>query len=571
MKNTFTALLLLVQIILLGQTPSYKMGEQIGLTEIAPAKILGEYKDQYLMIGQASFSLATMSDPTALTLKQYNIAYFNKNTLKMEKSLPFADFVGEGTARAKTPSFEDAFFTGDTLQLITSTWDKETKEYLVHGWSLDPLTLKPYVSEAKLLARIATERKNAVKWLSINYFENIKRIGISYLSYERKTENSNITLQLFDTQLKEISKAGLQMSDTKRGTAIGRIAADSRGNIGIVYFVSDKKNAGSDDDVWAHVAIYRKGSDQVQEVEVALEAGNPINGELFLENDKFFLAGNYAFMVDEKTNKVFNGGSYIAQIDPVKGEVLKVQELELTDNQKLGLEASDIDMMQYHREHYFHMARMRPEFKYTDAMGNMTLVSASTYEVWRSSGGRSTNNYYNNSRIVTRYKPDATIAWQVMVPRSAWLAQLNYALSPAITMIDGKLHILFNDHEDNIEPIALMQSGKKLDGKSSSKSKSSSGKAKVQPPTDSDQMAELKKWNLGSAALRHTVIDAQGLWSVDWMRPEGKADDDDSKLPAIEGRTVYVSQSNNKEVLIGAFTKYGALGFRKWAMTKFTF
>lgn len=571
MKYTFTTLLFLVQILLNGQSLGYKLGEQIGLTEIAPIKVIGEYKDQYLMLGQARVNLASIMDPDALTLKHYNIAYFNKSTLKMESSLPFAEFVGEGTARARTPSFEDAFFTGDTLQLITSTWDKETKEYLVHGWSLDPVNLKPYVAEAKLLARIATEKKSSLKWLSINYLENIKRIGISYLSYERKTEKSNITLQLFDTRLKEIKRAELQMSDTKNGTGIGEIAADASGNVGIVYFVSDKKYPSSDDDVWARVAILRNNAEQVEEVEVTLESGNPINGRLFVNNDKFFLVGNYAFMIDEKTNKVFNGGSYIAQIDPVKGAVVKIQELELTDNQKLGLEASDIEMSQYHRQHYFHMARMEPKYSYVDPMGNMTFVSASTYVVWRSSGGRSVPNYYNNSCIVSRFKPDGTIAWQVMVPRSAWLSQVNYALEPVITMIDGKLHILFNDHEDNIEPLALMQSGKKLNAKSSAKSKPSSGKPKVQPPTDSDQMAQMKKWNLGSAALRHTVIDAQGLWSVDWMRPAGKSDDDDSKLPAIEGRTVFVSESNNKEVLIGAFTKYGALGFRKWAMSKFTF
>jgi hypothetical protein len=81
----------------------------------------------------------------------------------------------------------------------------------------------------------------------------------------------------------------------------------------------------------------------------------------------------------------------------------------------------------------------------------------------------------------------------------------------------------------------------------------------------------LKQYNVAYFNKSTLKIDAQGLWSVDWMRPEGKADDDDSKLPAIEGRTVYLSQSNGKEVLIGAFTKYGALGFRKWAMTKFTF
>ena len=331
-----------------------------------------------------------------------------------------------------------------------------------------------------------------------------------------------------------------------------------------MYFinaVSEEPFPGWDDARWIRVSMIPAGGGTITSADIELTGGNPINGMISTSpNGNVFVCGYYAMLTDPKDGgKEFFGGSYIAQISTTTGEVIKIDESELSDNQKKALCPRSMNPNSPARSYYREMNSMLPKKLVVDEMGNTTLVGSAQYTVVTSSTKSSRITYYSNSLIVSKFKSSGEVAWQTVIPRSAFLSSMSYAVYPLIYFDKGKTYVLFNDDEENIPILSQLASGKK-----SSSSSSKPFKPKDYPPTESDEIEKMEVWNLKSTAFRFTTIDQMGLWKVDWLSPEGAEEKD--KIPAIEGTVMHKNSEGN--IISSVYTKYGAFGLKKSALAR---
>ncbi|MEX1188509.1 MAG: hypothetical protein WED33_04575, partial [Bacteroidia bacterium] len=357
----------------------------------------------------------------------------------------------------------------------------------------------------------------------------------------------------------------MAMQGTKHGVGIKDIEVDTKGNIFFINAIAEKPFPDWDDARWIRVSIIPANGGTITSSDIELTGGNPINGLISTsENGNVFVCGYYAQLTDPKDGgKEFFGGSYVAQISPVTGEVMKVDEVELTDNQKKALYISSMNPNSPPRSYYREMNSMIPLKLYVDASGNTTLVGAVEYSVTTTSTKSSRTTFYSNSMLVSKFKSTCEVAWQTVIPRAAFLNSMSYGLYPLVYFDKGKTFVLFNDDEENIPILSQVASGKK----SSSSSKSSSSKPfkpKDYPPTETDEVEKMESWNLKSTALRFTTIDETGKWKVDWLTPEGAEDKD--KIPAIEGTVLH--RDSNNDIITSVYTKYGPFGLKKSATAR---
>lgn len=430
---------------------------------------------------------------------------------------------------------------------------------------MDVSTLKPLSPRAKLLARVEDEGRKDTKLVTVEYLKFIKQFAIIYNEYNNKTKETTLSVILLDEDLNPVSNKSLTLQGTKHGVGIKDIDVDRKGNIYFVNAVAEKKNPSWDDKQWIRVSMIPASGDEITTADIELTGGNAINGLIsVMPNDDVFLCGHYALLTDPKdSGKEFFAGSYIAQISPESGEVIKTDELELTDNQKKALYARSMKPMMQERTYFREMNSMVPYRLIVDDAGNTTMVGSVEYNVTTTSGRSSRTYFYYNSILVSKFNNKAKVAWQTMVPRSSFIASMDYALKPLIYFDKGSTYVIFNDDEKNIPVLSEIASGKK------SSSKSSSGKdfkPKDYPPTDTDEIQELENWNLKNVALRLTSIDPMGFWKVNWLTPEGAEEKD--KVPAIEGMVHFHDMENH--IITTVYTKYGSLGLRKAALARIT-
>ena len=133
-----------------------------------------------------------------------------------------------------------------------------------------------------------------------------------------------------------------------------------------MYFinaVSEEPFPGWDDARWIRVSMIPAGGGTITSADIELTGGNPINGMISTSpNGNVFVCGYYAMLTDPKDGgKEFFGGSYIAQISTTTGEVIKIDESELSDNQKKALCPRSMNPNSPARSYYREMNSMLPK------------------------------------------------------------------------------------------------------------------------------------------------------------------------------------------------------------------
>jgi hypothetical protein len=543
------------------QAPTMEVGEGVSTMTHIPQALLGEQNGQYILLTwKMSLSLSSMIANAATSIEDLKLAYFDSKTLNLSKAVSLPEFKGEGVTRTGNVRLEELVLHGDTLDMFTSTWDKEAKNYAIHAWQLDASTGKPFKGEAKLIAKIEDGKKSDTRRTSIYHYEKTGKTVLSYFNTSRKEETTKIDILVLDNTLEEVRKSELVISDTKRGDGIKNITADKAGNIYIIFNVWE--DDGEEDVLINRLAFVPINGNAPTTVDIKTEGGDITSSTVHItESNKVFLLGYYSRKEGPEGKDDIAAGSFIAEIDVKDGDVFKVAESELTQNQKVSLVTESMNPNMARNRRLREMRYMKVSEIFEDPAGNITMVGSVRYEYTVSSNGRSTTTYCYNSGLVTKFKQDCSVAWQTMIPRKAFINSANFGMFPSVTFSQGKTYILFTDHEDNIEPLGLIASGKKSASKSKSKGPV---KPKDYPPTDSDQPTELDDWNMKRTALRLTTIDELGNWKINWMQPVG--DDEDKKIPALEGQVF--KQLNDKEFVAAVFTKYGMMGFKQFGLAR---
>jgi hypothetical protein len=544
------------------QQPTFSLGESNPTTDFIPQKFIGETNSEYLVLSWVfGMSLSSALTNSVVSIKDLKMTYFDKSSLNKTKLLTFPEFQGDEISKMGKVVLEELEIKGDTLNLFTSTWDKEKKDYAIHVWALNSTTLEPLTPRAKLLARIEDNGRSDMKRVEIEYLKFINRFAIIYTEYTKKNKETEIHVILLDDKLNPIKNESLVMQGTKYGVGIRDIDVDLKGNIYFINAISDVRFPGWDDARWIRVSMIPAGGGSITSADIELTGGNPINGLISTSsNGNVFVCGYYAMLTDPKDGgKEFFGGSYVAQISPLSGEVIKVDELELSDNQKKALYVRSMNPNSPARSYYREMNSMVPKKLSVDEAGNTTMVGSVEYSVVTTSSRSSRITYFSNSMMISKFKSAGEIAWQMILPRAAYLSSMSYALYPLVYFDKGITYVLFNDDDNNMLPLSQIASGKKVN------SSSSKGfKPKDYPPTDSDEIEKLDAWNIQRTALRLTAIDPTGNWKVNWLSPEGGEEKD--KIPAIEG-TVMLKDSQGS-IITSMYTKYGSLGLRKSALAR---
>jgi hypothetical protein len=561
----FILYLLLFGSFVKAQVPSFDVGQGNPSTDFLISEILGELNSSYLVLVQEpTISVAGIGkgDP----YKKFKISYFDKNTLSITKTTELPEFKGEGISKIGKTDIQFTKLNGDTIVLFTSSWDKDAKDYCVHVWELNANTLAPLTPQARLLSRIEDNGRNDTQLVSVEYFEFFKQFAIIYNEYKKKTKETDMYVIVLDSKLTPIRNEKLTIGGTKHGTGIADIDADKKGNIYFVNMVSEKSFPNWDDPIWMRVSIIPAGGGAISTNEIELQNGSAINASISVTpSGDVSIVGNYALMIDPKDGgKEIFGGSYIAKVSPTTGEILKVDELELTSNQKTALYVTSLNPNAAERVRYREIAAMKPAKLFVDEVGNTTLVSTARYSYTKTSNNRQYVVFVSNSMIVTKFSSAGEIAWQTLVPRAAFMVSANFAISPLVYFDKGKIGIIFNDDEENMDLMSQMASGKKPSSKSSS---SKPSKPKDYPPTDTDEIIALENWNAKSTAIRHTIIDEKGFWKVNWLNPKGN--EDSEKVPALEAIDSF--DDSKGSIITSVYTKYGGLaGFKKYALARIT-
>lgn len=552
-KTSFLAVILLICFKAIAQMPTLTVGGSVASLDKVPLNILGETQGKIVVLSWVpSMSVGASMFNSSFRLKDYRIALHDSKTLDETDLLKFPELQVKGIEKTKKTYVEEMILRGDTIQIFATVEDGKTDEQVIVIWNLNALTLKPYEQYAQEIGRFYDRKRSDYKAVTISEQKKYNRIIVAFFNYNDKTENTSLDIKLFDNDLNPISTSHAKIGKSKFGSGVQNIDVDREGNIYVIYAVAEKYNPGWEDNRWVNVLIVSKDGGEPDIVEIKLNNGDAINGEVVVSaKGEVNIIGQYAKLIDaeDKPKELF-AGTYLVRVDPETKEIIKQEEIELTDNQKISLTTRTLKPIPAERSRWREMINMRVSNIYTDPSGTMTLVSYPHYAV----GTSSSAYYFCNSLIVTQFAPEGTINWQTLVPRAAFINGLNYALDPFIFYIDGQVRVLFNDHGKNKEYLA--------EGP-----KKSTGGKKVKGSDDVDAPIELYAWNVGNTALRFTTINSDGTMKVEWLEQAGK--NDDTKVPAIEASVHY--KINDHEYLTAVYTKYGMLGFQKNAISRITF
>lgn len=118
---------LLISESIYSQNPTFSVGESNLTTDFFQQECIGETQSEYLVLSYV-ITISSVFHGSAKLIKDLKIAYFDKNTLNKTKLLDFPEFEGEGIERNGKVRLEELEINGETLNLFTSTWDKDQKK-----------------------------------------------------------------------------------------------------------------------------------------------------------------------------------------------------------------------------------------------------------------------------------------------------------------------------------------------------------------------------------------------------------------------------------------------------------
>jgi hypothetical protein len=558
-------LILLVSINSEAQEAEFSFGESNSVDDFISESFIGETNLEYLVLSRIpSMSSVSLLKGGSFSFKFLRVAYYDKETLNKTKLLSFPEFVGEGVVRSGNVNIINSILTEDTLFLFTTLHDKGTKNFFIHMWSLNAHTLEPLIPQAKLLAQV-DENQFEVGTVKVKFFEKLKQFGVVYFVNKAQPIKTSINIRKIDIKLNVLNEISQELKAGGLGAELKDFELDKSGNFYVLSSVSESIKPSWESKGWMNVTRIPAEGAETTSNNIELAEGNAFTGLINITaSGEVFACGFYTRVVKPPgVAKVFYAGSYIARIEATTGAILKVETLELTDNQKKALFVKDMTPTYGAMSYYSEMTNISLKELLVDDFGNFTLVGIAKYSITsaiQSSYSGPTNiTNYSNSIIVSKFNKSGILEWNTVVPRFSIIPQINYSVNPIVFIKDGKSHILFNDNEGNMEPLNQLASGV------SSKPKKNS-KPIVHPATDSDEIMLLDTWKGLNSALRFTDIDQQGLWQVYWPSPNGE---EKGITPALDG-TAYLKDKKGDLITI-VFTSYSDLDLKKSALARIKF
>ncbi len=337
------------------------------------------------------------------------------------------------------------------------------------------------------------------------------------------------------------------------------IDSDSVGNIFILSGFAEVSSPDWQDSRWLELQMIPANGGVITSTKINTTEGNAFNGNICQNSSgDLFVCGYYSSYSEPKAGeKEVFGGSFIAQISSFSGEMQKIEEKELSDNQKKALYPSNLNPNSI-ISIYGTINNLKVKELDVDQNGNITMVgaveSSSTYTTQRTNYEYSTTYYESNSVFISRFSPSLTVLWQTIVPKNASITDFNGILEPLIYFDKGTTTLLFNDHSKNISVMNHLANGTVPDLDSLDTSFNATTPVDL-PPSSSDEILTIKGWQQDHTTLRKTTIDSSGKWKVSWINLEKSKESDKNAI--LETSLLYIDEEGN--IISCVYPKYGAL------------
>jgi hypothetical protein len=545
------------------QQTTFEFGEIDSKDKIMPYKIIGEDKTDFIVVCKPR-NIRYYDNYVSSILKdiigyaEYSIALVNKSTLSISKIMALPLFKAELITNKSNPFIHGMFLRGDTLSVLTSTWDKAQKDYAMHVWNLNYNSLEPFTSEAKLITRIPDNGKDIFEKIIVKQFDKTREIAIIYPIIRKAAKSKVLNFVRLNSEFNLLKKDSIIYRDDQHWLGIKNIEADSAGNIFVLSGFSEVSSPDWDDSSWLGLQMIPAIGELTSTLNIKTKVGNAFNGNICLNSSgELFVCGYYSGMTKSKDGeRELIGGSFIAKIRPQTGEVLKVDEKELTENQKkaIRLPYSAVNNIKLS---YSRINELKVMNIFFDDEDNILMVGVSENSniYMLSSGNRNTNTtlYESNSILTSKFSNSGDVIWQTITPKSSMTSDFAGMLDPIVHFDKGTIMLFFNDHIKNIAVMNSLASGENTDSYSSYSSSERVTPVDL-PPSDSDETSDYSIWQEDNTILRKTIIDSTGKWKVSWIDLETSKEN--KKNAILEGSLLYIDSEGN--IISCIYPKYGA-------------
>jgi hypothetical protein len=497
------------------------------LKEFVTTTVLGQVGDKYLLLASNKNTLYVTNKKTLWsTFNRNSVLYYDTNSLNSVKYLNFPKFDGAlDNSESNNNSIDwanvvDIKLSGDTLTLITSTIDYKNRRAVFHCWQLEALTLKPLTPRARLISQIEVSPSSIHEYSTFNESTSLNGYTMVHFISSYKTDEYIIHVLTYDKQMNELENKTYTLKNNHFNDTGHEIFISPTGDVYIVFLVATEPIPLWSDPRWMRIVKLSDNEEKLMISNVKLENGDIINGKLlFNQNGEVFITGYYSHLSSSKSEglNVF-GGAYLGEIDAETGEVLSVEKMELTANQKQALcyqpPMSDrVPVMNYNQ-----LSMLKLSSVNLDSSGDIIMIGVASLTL--------ADNAIVNSRfgfpkplgslVISKISLKGEGFTNTIVPRNSTGTK---NIDPIICQVGDDVHVLFNDSHPNIERLALLASGVTPTEVSKSGKYDKLDKTAYMPivnhsMTDADAPIDLFEWNNKGTSIRHTTINAKGNWSV---------------------------------------------------------
>jgi hypothetical protein len=391
--------------------------------------------------------------------------------------------------------------------------------------------------------------------LRVIEFDRTLEFAILYAEPGNKKKSKLLNFIHLNHQFSLLHKQVLKHDENHNWLGMKDIEADSAGNFFILSSFAEASASNSDDSRWLGLQMIPANGGEPVTTTLKNQKGNAFNGCIGLNSSgDLFVCGYYSGITEPKDGeKEVIGGTFIAKILPQTAEVLKIDEKELTQNQKKALQLpysslNPVKLM------YSRMNELTILNLFIDDEDNMTMVGVSENTTTYTNGTYTTTQYESNSISTAKFNASGNVLWHTITPKSSLASAYKGMLDPLVYFINGTVILLFNDHIKNIQFLNNLASGENTDSYTSYAS-AERAKPVDLPPSDSDATSDYSIWQQENTIVRKTIIDSTGKWKVSWI--DLKTSSEFKKNAILEGSMIYSDTDGN--IVSFIYPKYSEL------------
>lgn len=388
------------------------------------------------LVGQGYFSKGNMM-----------FSKFDINTHEVQWSVEYDDlpeYLNEETV------FMDSYYSNGAIHLFfTSYHSRNDERFLLHQEIRDDGT----VTDLERVSTLSTDDDDEGA-IYPRYYGRLKQyLFTTYPQQEDEDENRLMHFELLDSAFITKWSREIEFPFSYENTRIINVSISNQGELFVLLRRTrdrDRDEPKIDDNPNTRYYLYRINTetDEVSEFDLGLENVwvSNINMETNYSSELLIIAGTYS---NEEFDQV--AGTFFITLDKATSEV-KTGEFQEFGNRTL-LNYMDQDDIADGDE-------IELPFVFRDAIpredGGAVLVFEHYAKVLHqvtNSRGQVVSTYYTwtyGSMILQNINPDGTVGWTEVVDKM-WYERFNLGGGYFDIVHQDRLHIVYNDHEDNIE------------------------------------------------------------------------------------------------------------------------